>query len=44
MEMIKKNRSQTVELLKKLVRIDTSVPPGSTYEEIAQITGDYIKG
>lgn len=43
MEKIKENRSQTVELLRKLVRIDTSVPPGINYEEIAQVTGDYMK-
>lgn len=43
MEKVIENRSQTVELLEKLVRVDTTVPPGSNYEEIARFTGDYMK-
>jgi hypothetical protein len=30
-------------LLKKLVGIDTAVPPGNNYEKIARVTGDYME-
>ena len=41
-KQIEKNRSEAADLLKKLVKIRTVVPPGENYEKIATLIGKYM--
>lgn len=42
-DQIEENRSETEELLRKLVRIRTVVPPGENYDKIADVVGDFLR-
>jgi len=42
-ERIEKNRFETENLLKRLVNIDTVVPPGKNYEKIVYLVEDFLK-
>ena len=43
-EQIEKNRSETEDLLRKLVNIETVVPPGNNYEKSAYLVGEFLEG
>jgi succinyl-diaminopimelate desuccinylase len=41
---VEANRQAAVDLLARLVRIDTVVPPGNNYREIAGVVAEYLRG
>jgi succinyl-diaminopimelate desuccinylase len=43
LKQIKKNRAESIDLLKKLVKIRTVVPPGENYEKIANLIGNTME-
>ncbi|MGD2201602.1 MAG: M20/M25/M40 family metallo-hydrolase [Candidatus Bathyarchaeota archaeon] len=44
LEYIEKHRDEVVELLQRLVRIDTQVPPGLNYDIICDLLADELSG